>query len=90
MGTFSEFEVLHAEPKEIFFDALEACDIASSFDRRIRFQGAVLHRLAVDGASLSTIDMNSFKQVFVVARGKAAGPMLDVLLDRMRRRTSGG
>jgi hypothetical protein len=33
------------------------------------------------------IDMNSFKQVFVVALGKAAGPMLDMLLDRMKRRT---
>ncbi len=30
--------------------------------------------------------MSSFKQIFVVALGKAAGPMLDVLLNRMKRR----
>ena len=87
MAVPSEFQVLHTEAKEIFFDALKACDIASSFDRRIRFEGDVLHRLAADGTSSSAIDISSFKQVFVVALGKAAGPMLDVLLDRMKRRT---
>jgi glycerate 2-kinase len=86
----NEFEVRHAEAAEIFFDALKACDIASSFDRRIRFEGDVLHRLAADGTSSSTIDMNNFKQIFVVALGKAAGPMLDALLDRMKRRTGLG
>lgn len=86
MAVPSEFQVLHAEAKEIFFDALKACDIASSFDRRIRFEGDVLHRLAADGTSSSAIDISSFKQVFVVALGKAAGPMLDVLLDRMKGR----
>ncbi len=40
-----ELEVLHTEAKEIFFGALKACDIASSFDRCIRFEGDVLHRL---------------------------------------------
>ena len=87
MAVPSEFQVLHTEAKEIFFDALKACDIASSFDRRIRFEGDVLHRLAADGTDSSTIDISSFKQVFVVALGKAAGPMLDVFLDRMKRRT---
>ena len=83
----SEFEALHTEAKEIFFGALKACDIASSFDRRIRFEGDVLHRLAADGTSSSTIDLSNFEQILVVALGKAAGPMLDALLDRMKRRT---
>ena len=83
----SEFEALHTEAKEIFFGALKACDIASSFDRRIRFEGDVLHRLAADGTSSSTIDLSNFEQILVVALGKAAGPMLDALLDRMKRGT---
>jgi hypothetical protein len=41
-----EFEALHAEAKGIFFGALKACDIASSLDLRIQFDGNLLHRLA--------------------------------------------
>jgi len=82
----SEYEILHTEAKEIFFGALKACDIASSLNRRIRFEGDVLHRLAANGASLSTIDVSRFKEVFVVALGKAAGPMMDALLNVMQRR----
>ena len=85
--TFSEFESLHTEAKGIFVGALKACDIASSLDRRITFEGDWLHRLAADGERSSTIDLSSFREIFVVALGKAAGPMLDALLDRMQRRT---
>ncbi|HEX4785549.1 MAG TPA: DUF4147 domain-containing protein [Candidatus Sulfotelmatobacter sp.] len=87
MTATSEFEILHTEAKEIFFRALKACDIASSLDRRIRFEGDLLHRLTADGASTSMIDMGSFQEIFVIALGKAAGSMLDALLERMERRT---
>lgn len=86
MTVSSEYEVLHAEAKEIFFGALKACDIASSLDRRIRFDGDVLRRLKADGFGSSSINLKSFREVFVVALGKAAGPMLDALLSRMKRR----
>jgi hydroxypyruvate reductase len=82
-----EFEALHAEAKGIFFGALKACDIASSLDLRIQFDGNLLHRLAADGSRSSTIDLSRFEDIFVVALGKAAGPMLDALLSRMKRRT---
>jgi Domain of unknown function (DUF4147) len=82
-----EFEALHAEAKGIFFGALKACDIASSLDLRIQFDGDLLHRLAADGSRSSTIDLSRFEDIFVVALGKAAGPMLDALLNRMKRRT---
>jgi glycerate 2-kinase len=82
----SEFEALHTEAKEIFLGALKACDIASSFDRHIRFEGDVLHRLTADGTGLSTTDLSRFKEIFVVALGKAARPMLETLLDRMKPR----
>jgi hydroxypyruvate reductase len=79
-------ESLHATATGIFTGALEACNIASAFDRRIRFEGDTLHRLIPDGSGPSTINLNSYKRIFVVALGKAAGPMLDTLLDRMKRR----
>src|SRR5258708_39892979 len=82
----SEFEILHTEAKEIFFGALKACDIASSLDRRIRFEGDVLHRLTADGTSSSVIDMGRFQEIFVFALGKAPGSILDAWLERMKRR----
>jgi len=77
---------LHITATEIFTGAVEACNIASAFDRRIRFQGNTLHRLLPDGSGPAAIDLSSYKRIFVIALGKAACPMLEVLLDRMKRR----
>ena len=66
---------------EIFTGAIAACNIASAFDRRMRFEGNTLHRLLPDGSGPATIDLSSYKRIFVIALGKAAGPMLDTLLD---------
>ena len=79
-------ETLHAEATAIFTGALEACSIESAFDRRIRFEGNVLKRLLPDGSGPETINLAAYKRIFVVALGKAAVPMLDTLLDRMKRR----
>jgi hydroxypyruvate reductase len=77
---------LHAEATEIFKGALDACNIESAFDRRIRFEGNTLKRLLPDGSGPEEIHLPSYRRIFVIAIGKAAGPMLDVLLDRMKRR----
>ncbi len=77
---------LHAEATEIFTGALEACNIESAFDRRIRFENSTMHRLLADGSGPESINLLAYRRVFVIALGKAAGPMLDVLLDRMKRR----
>jgi hydroxypyruvate reductase len=82
----SSLDTLHATATEIFTGAIEACDIASAFDRRIRIEGNVLHRLLPDGSGPDTIDLSHFKKIFVIALGKAATPMLEVLLDRVKRR----
>ncbi len=79
-------EALHTTATEIFTGALKACNIASAFDRRLRFEGSVLHRLLPDGSGPASIDLSAYKRIFVIALGKAAGPMLDTLLDRMKRR----
>jgi hydroxypyruvate reductase len=76
----------HATATEIFTGALSECNIASAFDRRIQFDGNTLHRLIPDGAGPATINLAAYNRIQVIALGKAAGPMLDVLLDRMQRR----
>jgi len=82
----SVLDSLHATATGIFTGALEACNIASAFDRRIRFEGNILKRLLPDGSGPDTINLSSYKRIFVIALGKAAGPMLDILLERMKRR----
>ncbi len=77
---------LHAEATEIFTRALEGCNIESAFDRRIRFEGSTMHRLLPNGSGPEAINLLAYRRVFVIALGKAAGPMLEVLLDRMKRR----
>jgi glycerate 2-kinase len=80
------FDTLHSTATEIFTGALAACNIESAFDRRIRFEGNVLRRLLPDGSGPETIDLSAYKRIFVIALGKAADPMLDVLLSKMKRR----
>jgi hydroxypyruvate reductase len=77
---------LHTTATEIFTGALNACSIGSAFDRRMRFEGNTLHRLVPDGSGPASIDLACYKRIFVIALGKAASPMLDVLMDRMKRR----
>jgi len=79
-------ESLHSTATGIFTGALAACNIASAFDRRLRFEGNTLHRLIPDGSGPATINLACFKRIYVIALGKAAAPMLDTLLDRMPRR----
>jgi len=82
----SVLESMHATATEIFTGTLNACNIASAFDRRVSFEGNTLRRLLPDGSGPDTINLASYKRIFVIALGKAAGPMLEVLLDRMKRR----
>ncbi len=82
----SALDTLHHTANEIFTGALTACSIESAFDRRLRFEGHNLHRLMPDGSGPATMDLSAYKRIFVIALGKAANPMLEVLLERMKRR----
>jgi hydroxypyruvate reductase len=82
----SVLDTLHESATHIFAGALDACNIATAFDRRLRFEGSRMIRLLPDGSGPATIDLSDYRRVFVIALGKAAGPMLDVLLERMKRR----
>jgi len=79
-------DVLHTTATGIFTGAIKACNISSAFDRRLRFEGNTLHRLMPDGSGPATIDLAAYRRIFVVALGKAAGSMLETLLDRLKRR----
>jgi glycerate 2-kinase len=79
-------DFLHARATSFFTDALKNSSIESAFDRRLRFEGNLLHRLIPDGSGPDTINLSQYKRIFVIAIGKAAGPMLEILLDRMNRR----
>lgn len=82
----SVLDLLHSTAAEIFTGALAACNIPCAFDRRIRFADNMLHRLIPDGSGPTDIDLAAYKRIFVIALGKAAAPMLETLLDRMKRR----
>ena len=82
----SALDALHATATGIFTGAIEASNIASAFDRRIRIEGNTLHRLLPDGSGPETINLSTYKRIIVIALGKAASPMLEVLLNRMKRR----
>ena len=84
--TDSSLDALHATANDIFTGAIKACNIESAFDRRIQFDGHYLHRLLPDGSGPASIDLNCYKKIFIIALGKVAAPMLEVLLDRMKRR----
>lgn len=82
----SVLDLLHSTASEIFAGALAACNISTAFDRRIQFDGDMMHRLIPDGSGPTDIDLGAYKRIFVVALGKAAAPMLETLLNRMNRR----
>ena len=86
LATDSSLDSLHATATEIFTGAIEGCNIATAFDRRIRFEGKMLQRLIPDGSGPASINLSDYKRILVIAIGKVAGPMLDALLDRMTRR----
>lgn len=81
-----QLEEMHKEAQSLFTGALDACNIPTAFDRRLHFEGHTLHRLLATDGTPTTIDLASFKRIFVIAIGKAAAPMLDTLLNRMKRR----
>jgi len=78
-------ESLHTTATEVFHHALNACNIQSAFDRRIRFEGCHLNRRMAAGGETVTLDLSKFNKIFVIAIGKAAPAMLDTLMTRMDR-----
>lgn len=77
---------LHQTATDVFLQALDACSIESAFDRRIRFEGTQLHRQIDGDSGPANIDLKNYRNIYIIAIGKAAVPMLNTLLSRMSRR----
>jgi len=80
-------EQLHITAQEIFNHALEACDIPQAFDRHLHFEGRTLVRHPSPRIPAISQPMDGYKNVFVIALGKAALTMLDALLERLPAKT---
>lgn len=76
-------EEIHAVAKEIFDRALQACDIPKAFDRHLHFEGKTLVRHTSPRLPAISQSLESFKEIYVIAFGKAALSMLDALLERL-------
>jgi glycerate 2-kinase len=67
----------------IFTKALDACNVATAFDRHLHFEGNTLVLHPARGVPPENIQLDQFKKVLVVSFGKAALTMLDALLARL-------
>jgi len=76
-------EEIHAVATEIFDRALQACDIPTAFDRHLHFDGKTLVRHPSARLPEITQPLSAFKEIYVIAFGKAALSMLDALLERL-------
>jgi glycerate 2-kinase len=78
---------LHTVSRDIFDQALRACDIAQAFDRHLHFEGRTLIRHPAPRVQPITVPFDRYKEVFVLSFGKAALSMLDALLARLPDKT---
>ena len=76
-------EELHAVSTQIFDHALKACDIPQAFDRHLHFEGKTLVRHPSPRLPPISQPLDGFKDIFVIAFGKAALSMLNALLERL-------
>lgn len=84
--THAALEAMHTQATALFTGALASSSIEAAFDRRLHFEDEKLHRLIPEGSGPETIDLADYKRIFVISIGKASGPMLNLLLARMKRR----
>lgn len=77
---------LHETATSLFLGGLDDCRLEPAFDRHLHFEGDVLVRTPHDILKPVHIPLNNYKRIFVISIGKVALPMLQTLLDRMKRR----
>lgn len=76
-------EELHAVSRDIFHRALKASDIGQAFDRHLHFEGKTLVRHPSPHLPAISQPLDGYRDIYVIALGKAALPMLDALLERL-------
>jgi hydroxypyruvate reductase len=90
--TLATLHSLHQDARAIFAHALYACRIERVFHERIRLDGTTLvieHSPDIQPMPAIRIDLSSYSKVLVIALGKAAAPLTQLmtqsLLDMMPR-----
>ncbi|HEX4310782.1 MAG TPA: DUF4147 domain-containing protein [Acidobacteriaceae bacterium] len=76
-------EELHATARDIFTQALQACDIPQAFDRHLHFEGRTLVRHPSPRLPSIRQPLEGYKDFYVISFGKAALSMLNALLQRL-------
>lgn len=76
-------EEIHVVARNIFDRALQACDIPKAFDRHLHFEEKTLVRHPSPRLPAVSQPLDRFKDIYVVAFGKAALTMLQALLERL-------
>ncbi len=83
---------LHASARDIFASAMERCNIGEALDRHLHLEGTTLVHHPYPGLQHILppirIGLESFRNIRILALGKAAVPMLDALLTRLPARLS--
>jgi glycerate 2-kinase len=81
---------LHQQARAIFAHALDACRIERAFQNRVRFDGTTLlleDSWEIDPAPPPTrIDLGGYREILIIALGKAAVPMTQSLLEILPRK----
>lgn len=79
----SSLDQLHADAKAIFIHALRACSVPAAFDRHLRFQDNLLVLQPSPNLDPTIIPLDTYKEVLIIAVGKAALTMTEALLNRL-------
>lgn len=85
-GQAKPLDQLHADARAIFTHALRECAVPAAFDRHIRFEGTNLIRQS----SPKPISLDRYREILVIALGKAALPMTETLLSRLAQHLPAG
>lgn len=74
---------LHSDASAIFSNALRACSVPAAFDRHFRFEANSLILQPSPHLKPVAIRIGQYREVLVIAFGKAALPMTATLLSRL-------
>lgn len=74
---------MHLEAREIFSHALKSSSIRAAFDRHLRCEGRTLIRQSGNEPSSGRYRLDDYREIQVIALGKAALAMVEALLERL-------
>lgn len=85
-GELHPLDTLHETATSLFLGGLDDCRLEPAFDRHLHFEGDLLIRTPHDILKPIQIPLNEYKKILAISIGKAALPMMQILMKRMKRR----